>query len=159
MADSSIGLPLDGPGKLLDAEKVSRGGVDYYRERDTILVAANPVRDPLMAAALAAGASVDLDASTIAVAKTGKLVEVFVASSVACKWIVKTRDGGIELTLGVLFTGGLTGDPNDSFQPPDKGFCTLLGNGVDENFRVTVTNLDARFAADVYATVFWDEVP
>ena len=161
MADAFIGLPSpEGAGKKIDAETVIRGGTTYYRERDAIFAAAYPVRDVLSSANLAAGSSVDLDGTGIAAGSTGKLIAVELASSAACKWAVKTRDGAIELTMGVKFTSGLAGGkPSDVFTPPDKGFCILVGAGVDENFRVTVTNLDQQNAADVYATIWWDEIP
>ena len=115
-----------------------------------------PVRDALSTASLAAGSSANLDGTTIASGKTGKLMAVTVASSAACKWVIKSRDGAIELTFAVLFTGGMR--LTESWGSPDKRFTVLLGNGVDENFRVTVTNLDKANAADAYATIFWDEV-
>lgn len=124
-----------------------------------ILNVVGPVRDRLTSAALAAGASVNLDGTTIAAAKTGKLMEVEVGSSVACRWDIKSRDGAVELTFATLFTGGLaSGRPSRSWTPPDKRFTVLLGNGIDENFRVTATNLDAENPADVFTTIFWDEV-
>lgn len=160
MADGFLQVFPDSTGKRMDSEIVSRGGVDYYRERDVLYFAAYPVRDCLSSANLAAGSSVNLDGTTIAATKTGKLLGVQMASSAACKWIVKTRDGAIELTMGTVFTSGIAGQkPSDSFRPPDKQFCTLLGNGVDENFRVTATNLDQENAADVYVTIWWDEIP
>ena len=159
MADSHIGLPdPEGSGKKLDAEKVTRAGVDYYRERDTILVAANPIRDVVKSLSLAAGSSANLDSSIIDNLKTGKLIAVLVSSSAACKWVIKSRDNLVEVEFGTLFTSGLLDKSNDQFVPPDKNFCTLAGAGVDETFRVTVTNLDQENAADVYATIFWDEV-
>ena len=159
MADSFIGLPSpEGTGKKDDAESFLRGGVTIHRQRHTVIAAASPVRDALSTASLAAGSSANLDGTIIAAAKTGKLIAVVMASSVACKWIVKTRSGAVELTMGVVFTGGLSGRPFDRFDPPDKNFCTLAGNGVDTNFRITATNLDGKLAADAYATIFWDEV-
>lgn len=161
MADASINLAIpQTSGQKLDAESVVRGAVTYYRERDTVLVAAYPVRDVLSSASLLAGSSVDLDGTTIAASKTGKLISAWLSSSVACKWVIKTRDGAIELSMGVAFTSGISGCcPSLLWEPPDKGFCLLAGNGVDENFRVTATNLDGDNAADVYATIYWDEVP
>lgn len=161
MADAAIPLPPPSSvDRNVDAETVVRGGNTFYRERDTYVVAAYPQRDPLSSSALGAGSSDDLDGSTIAAMHTGKLCAVSVASSVACKWEIKTRDGGIELTMAVIFTGGLMGGcATAMWTPPDKHFCSLQGNGIDENFRVTVTNLDGDNAADAYATIFWDEVP
>ena len=185
MPDAYIQLPVDSVGKKVDVESLVVGAETVHRERDQIagkaateiaevkntdpaatlhgivtrpLNVVGPVRDVLTSAALAAGASVNLDGTTVAAGKTGKLMYVLVSSSVACKWVVKSRDGAVELNFAVMFTGGLVNKPSDEWAPIDKRFTTLLGNGVDENFRVTVTNLDAENAGDVYATLLWDEV-
>lgn len=181
MADSTIGLPNDGPGKKLDTEQLTVGAETVQRERDRLAGAGaaeladvktealashyglvvrpinltSPARSTLSSAELAIGASVDLDAATIPAATTGKLFVVDLASSAACKWDIKSRDGAVELTFTTVFTSEAS--PSARWQSPDKRFTTLLGNGVDENFRVTVTNL-GNAAADVYATVYWDEV-
>ena len=106
--------------------------------------------------ALAVGASDDIDGATIPSGVTGKLMGVTLASSGAAKWEIKTRDGGVEITIDVVLTGGFY-MPTFMWKPPHKDFATLAGAGVNENFRITVTNLDT-FAADYYATMFWDEV-
>lgn len=181
MADSTIGLPADGAGKKLDTEQLTVSGETVQRERDRIAGAADvelaevkteaaaaqyglvvrpidltsPTRSALSSASLAIGASVDLDATTIPASTTGKLIAVDVASSTACKWDIKSRDGAVILTFATIFTNETR--PTEQWRGPDKRFTTLLGNGVDENFRVTVTNL-GNAAADVYATVYWDEV-
>lgn len=186
MADTFITVTEAASGKKLDCEgPLSIGGQSVLRERVQLTgdgvaekaVVKNTdvapgsyalavrvtdinfaVRDFRSSASLAAGVAVDLDGTTIAVGKTGKLLGVDVSSSVACKWVVKTRDGAVELTVAVLFTGGLAGMPNAPFRVPDKSFATLAGAGVDENFRVTVTNQDAENSGDAYATIYWDEV-
>jgi hypothetical protein len=106
------------------------------------------------------GASVDLDAGTIAAATIGKLLRVLVGSSVPCKWVIKTRDAAVEVVVGVLYTGGLADRPTDQRKPWSKEGITLAGAGVDENFRVTVTNLSGSplTPADVHTTIEWDEV-
>lgn len=119
----------------------------------------SPNCDVRTAVALAAGASADLDAATIDNLKTGKLMAVMLASSAACKWVIKARDAAVETSIGIAYTSGVHGGrPTFDWMPPDKRFNTLAGAGVDENFRVTVTNLDSRNAADATATFFWDEV-
>ncbi len=188
MSDQSIGLPTDGVGKKLDTEELLVGAVTVQRERNQIagalaaeiaavlntdptgadygLVirqapAVSPSVDYVTSAALAAGATADLDATTIAAATTGKLMSVDVSCSVPCKWVIKTRDGAVEVIQNVLYTSGLTGGrPSRSYVPSDKDGVTLAGAGVDENFRITVTNLgtQALEAADVHATIEWDEV-
>lgn len=188
MADQVIQLPVDGVGKKLDTEELTVSAQTVQRERNQLAGAADveicrvvnsdpgvtdhglvvrdapPVSlsvDYVTSAALAAGASVDLDAATIAGASIGKLMRVLVGSSVPCKWEIKTRDGAVEVIKAVLFTSGVTGGrPSDHYVPASKEGVTLAGAGVDENFRVTVTNLgtQAAEAADVHATIEWDEV-
>jgi hypothetical protein len=188
MSDQTIGLPVDGIGKKLDTEELLVAATTVQRERNQIAGAADveiarvlntdplsadyalivrqappvsPSVDYVTSSALAAGASVDLDATTIAAATTGKLMRVDVGSSVPCKWVIKTRDGAVEVIKNVLYTSGLTGgQPTDHYIPASKDGVTLAGAGVDENFRVTVTNLgtQALEAADVHTTVEWDEV-
>ncbi len=184
MANATIGLPSDGAGKKIDSESLLVDGVLVHRERDQVggagdddiavvtdtdplvsehglavrpISLVSPQYSALTSAALADAASVDLDASTIPASTTGKLVAVTVASSVPCRWEIKSRDGGVELTFAVLFTTALSATAD--WVSPDKRFTVLLGNGVDENFRVSVANLagDGR-AGDVYASVFWDEI-
>lgn len=178
-------IDAEGIARELDVDLISVDGVDVIRERTRFAGAAaselsdaratdpatsdvgivtrplqvvSPVRDVLSAANLAAGANVDLDGTTIAAGHTGKLMGVTVASSVAAKWQIKSRDGAVELTFATVFTGGLSGKATEQWTPPDKRFTILLGNAIDENFRVTVTNLDFAKAADMHSTLFWDEV-
>lgn len=188
MGDSSIGLPADGPGKKLDTEQLTTGAGTVERERMQVAGAAageilrvvdtdpagtdhgvvtrdappiSPILDALSSANLANGASVDLDGTTIGAAKTGKLLRVTVGCSVACKWEIKTRDGAVLVTKAVLFTSGVSGGrPTETYTPTSKEMVTLAGNGVDENFRVTATNLSGfdALGADVAATIEWDEV-
>lgn len=184
MADAFVQISADGTGKRLDAELLTVAGNPVYRERDRLagegaddlavvtdtdpvevdhgvvvrpINVVNPIRDTLTSAALAAGGSVDLDGTTIASGKIGKLQAVMCASTAGlCKFTIKARDGGVETVVGVLFTS--QDRPTFTWVPPEKQYDTLLGNGVDENFRVTAKNLDALNAADVYATIYWDEV-
>ncbi len=188
MADAFIGLPVDGIGKKLDTEQLTIGMNTVQRERNQIAGAlaleiaavlatdpagadfglvvrqappVSPSVDYVTSSALAAGASTDLDATTISAASTGKLMRVDVGSSVPCKWEVKTRDGAVEVIKAVLYTSGLSGgNASRAYVPQSKDGVTLAGAGVDENFRVTVTNLgtQALEAADVHATIEWDEI-
>ncbi len=187
MADQTIGLPVDGVGKKLDTEELTVASVTVQRERNQVagagdveiarvvntdpsgtdyaLVvreapAVSPTSDYITSAALAAGASVDLDGTTIASSSVGKLLSVVVSSSVPCKCEVKSRDGAVLVTKAVLFTSGATSHPTERHTPVSKDSVTLAGNGVDENFRVTATNLGTQSleAADVYVTIEWDEV-
>jgi hypothetical protein len=188
MADGFIRLPVDDAGKRVDTEELTVNSLTVQRERhqvagvaDTDIAvvvdtdplttdhglvvrqapAVNPKVDYVTSANLAAGASIDLDATTISAATTGKLLRVTVGASVPCKWEIKTRDGAVEVTKAVLFTGGMgTGNESAQFTPISKDGVTLAGAGVDENFRVTATNLSAGVAAnaDVHTTIEWDEV-
>lgn len=188
MADGTIGLPADGPGKKLDTEQLSVGGNTVQRERMQIAGAAdtevarivsddpsptdyglvvrplpsissNAVLSTVSSSNLAAGASVHLDAATIPAATTGKLLQITVASSLPAKWVIKTRDGAVEVIIATIFTSGVTGGrPTDIWGASSKEMVSLAGAGVDENFRVTATNLDKFQAADVYSTIEWDEI-
>jgi hypothetical protein len=187
MADQTIGLPVDGIGKKIDTEELLVSSVTVQRERNQLAGKAdteicdvkatdpltthfgvvvrqappiNPKVDAVTSASLVQGASVDLDATTISAATTGKLMSVLVASSVACKWEVKSRDGAVLITYAVIFTDGLGSKSTFLWEPKSKDGVTLVGNGVDENFRVTATNQAGSLleTADVYATLEWDEV-
>lgn len=185
MSNSIIQLPTDGVGKKLDTEQLTVGANTVQRERDQIagvgaddiavvtdtdptpgtdhglvvkiLGPVNPVSNYRVSASLAADASVDLDAATIAVGATGKLKRVQVSSSVPCSWSIIKRDGAVETIIGVIRTGGYAGGSDGEYVPPDKYYDTLAYVGGDENFRVKVTN-QWIVAADVNATIFWDEV-
>ncbi len=187
MADQFIRVPVDGPGKRVDTEEITVNLLLVHRERNQIagvgateiarvldtdpagadfaLVVrqappVNPKADYVTSAALPISTSVDLDASTISAATTGKLMRVIVSSSVPCFWEVKTRDGGVEVIKAGFMTSGVNGDPTYTFEPFSKDEITLAGAGVDENFRVTATNLGTQAfdAADVMTTIEWDEV-
>ena len=179
MANSSIRLATDGAGKRIDTEELSVGGVVVHRERGQLAganeleisrvlnadPAANdyglvtrpvvwvaPVTDAQLSTALAAGGSVDLDAVLISNGLTGQLVSVLVSSSVPCRWEVKTRDNVTLVTKAVFFT-----ELTYTWDTPHKSFIELVGDGVDNNFRVTATNLSSNLAADVYVTFMFDE--
>ena len=179
-----VRLPPDGTGKRLDSDSLTIDSNLVHRERmrvageleaelavvnltdpaalaPALVVRLAPPDSPafsrLTSASLAAGASVDLDAATIPAATTGKLMAVSVASSVACKWEIKTRDGAVLVEVDTLVTS-VPGTPSLMWHTPHKDFVTLAGAGVDENFRINVTNLDDNLAADVYATLYWDEI-
>ncbi len=187
MSDQRIILPDDtsNTGKKLDTEQLTVDSQTVQRERDQIagtgaddiavvtdtdptpgtdhglvvkvLPDVNPVTDYKTSADLAVAASVNLDGTTISSGTTGKLKRVIVSSSVACRWAIIKRDGGSETTVGVIRTGGYADKPSGMYEPPDKHYVTQAYGDGDENFRVTATNNDSR-AADVDATIFWDEV-
>lgn len=185
MANSYIQLPEDGPGKKLDAGPVTVAGQGVHRERNQVAGAGaddiatvtdtdptpgtdhalavkllddiSPVSDYKTQANLAAGASIDLDGSAIGNGTTGKLKRVLVSSSVPCKWTIIKRDGASETIIGVIRTGGFGSGPDGIFEPPNKHYNTLAYGDGNENFRVTAKN-QWILAADVDATIFWDEV-
>jgi hypothetical protein len=113
------------------------------------------VEDPLplhqSSTTLAAGASTDLDFNAPGV--TGKLMHVAVASSVACRWVIKKKTAGT--TIAVLFTS--TRCPNAEYRPPSPEFHTVSSDG----FRITVTNLEPvnieATNGEVYATCCIDQ--
>jgi len=118
-----------------------------------------PIVDAKTASNLAAGASVHLDSVIVALFKIGKVQQITLSSSVACKWEVKKRTGGVDTALDTIFTSGFTGSsPTHEWEPPHRDYASLVGNGVDSVFRVTVTSLDGRNAANAYTTFMFDEV-
>lgn len=142
----------------IDADLFVRGADNILRQRGILMNAIDPAYSVLFSAALAAGASVDLDAAAIPIGKSGRFLGAHITSSAACKWVLATRDGGSVVAFVTVMTSGLSRTPAMRVDPPGREFIELpYGNG-DENWRVTVTNLDAQNAADVYATVYWDEV-
>lgn len=185
MADANI--PVGAPtstSQRLDAEQLTVGADTVVRERMQIAGAAateiarvtgtdppsgaqglvtreagprQPVTDLLTATALAAGASATLNGAVIANARTGKVRQVILASSAACKWVVATRAGATVVDKAIVYTSGLAGGrPSEVWAPP-RDFVTLAGNGTDTNFRVTVTNLDRANPADASAAILFDE--
>jgi hypothetical protein len=118
-----------------------------------------PVVDPKSSADLAAGASVNLDSEIISNGVTGKVQQITLSSSAPCKWVLKKSSGGVDTTLDTIFTSGNTGQsPSHEWEPPHRDYTDLTGNGVNTFYRVTATQLDAKNAANVYVTFFFDEV-
>ncbi len=107
--------------------------------------------------ALAAGASTDLDSAQIASGKTGELVAIVMAASVALKGQLFTVLNGAPSTIkATLFSLPSTSEP---WTVPSKKFFTQAqdaGAGFD-GFRLTVTNEDTTQPADVYVTFLYDE--
>ena len=185
MADSFVRIPPDDSGKRLDAESLTVAATPVFRERHQIAGAldveilavrntdpadddygivvrpapqVSPRTDFVTSSSLAPDASVNLDATTISAATTGKLLQLLVSSSAPCKWEFKTRDGAVEVLRFVIFTSGVTGEASKEIRPSNKEAYTHAHVSGDENFRVTVTNLGQLQSADVYTTFEWDEV-
>jgi len=184
MADGTIQLPAEGTGKKLDTEQLTVGANTVQRERFEIsgAAAAEIARvlntDPTGSeyaiiarlletnsaqfthatqATVAAGSSADLDGAQITSSKTGKLLGFDVAASVPFKVVLVTVLNGVEsANKSVLFSGG---DRNVMWRTPGRQFITVAQNagaGLDA-FRLKVTNLDTSQAADLYASLYWDE--
>lgn len=178
MPDGVIQVPLDDVGKRVatwitpdgDHQEVIVLGGSGNGEHAFVLAAdpaagafALPVRqappiDPKFerqtSIALAVGATATLDFATIPVATTGELMAVLVSSTALMKFEVQTRDGAVIISVATLFSSAA--EPSFEWQPKHKKTVTLAGAGVDENFRVVVTNLDNQ-PADAYVTAEWDE--
>lgn len=107
-------------------------------------------------AALAVGASADLDGTQVGSGLTGYLLRAIASSSVAFKAELKAVLNGVETVLDTRISqpGWVV------FEPPDKRLWTVAEDvtaGLDV-FRVTITNLGTgTTAADVYGTLQWDE--
>ena len=159
MADGFVQLPPDSTGKklrlvgpLVDGsyvEVVLLGDIngDQFPE--------SPKYSTLTSANLAAGASVTLDAAAITNATTGRLIAASVAASVPLKAEVVTVVGGTPTTRDVMFTSDA--ELSRVWGAPHPNYLRVAGNGANL-FRVRLTNLDNSEAADVYATLYWDEV-
>jgi hypothetical protein len=126
---------------------------------DDLVTLERPIGPLLYSSSVAvnAGSSDDMSTPAISTGKTGKLAQVTLSSSVACKWVIKTAEGAVESTIDTVFTAGLTGNPTVLWAPVHQDYVPLDG-GAGNVFRVTATNLDAKFAATMYATFWWDEV-
>lgn len=115
--------------------------------------AENPQDDLLVQANLAAGSNIDLDATAITIGKMGRLMGVDAGASVPLRVDIQLVSGS-RVTRTSLYTmaGGFL-----SWRPPAPTFVELIGAGTNK-FGVSITNLSPSRAADVSATVYWDEV-
>ena len=115
-------------------------------------------RNHATSAALAPGASVDLDSSQVSSGTTGKLMGLWVGATAPLKVEVKTVLNAAESV--VLATAFSSAGQMAKLPLPSKDHITQAHSvtaGFD-GFRVTITNLDTGAAGvDVYATFFWDE--
>lgn len=102
----------------------------------------------------AAGASTTLNGASITAGKTGQLAKVTVTASVRYKAVIESFNGTTATTLAVLFGEGYS---TQEFEPVDNTLFQQAG-GTGNVFRVTMTNGDNVFAADLYATLQWFEV-
>lgn len=99
----------------------------------------------------------DLDSDQIASGKTGKLVAVLIAASVALKGVLSTVLNGAPTTRATFFSPA---GKHELVLFPSREFITQPESGTAgfDGFRITATNLDTTQAADAYATFFYDEM-
>lgn len=119
----------------------------------TVERVSSPQHSLVAATALAAGGSSALNAADIATATTGQLAGVDVGSTVPFRADVETVSGARVIRATLYGRAGET----VQWRPPSRRFIELAG-GAGIRFGLTVTNLDANEAADIRATVYWDEV-
>lgn len=109
-----------------------------------------------LSVSLGAGATASLDSDQISSGLTGKLIGVWVHSSVFLKAELFTvQNATPSAVLATWFPSPWLGDK----EIPARGYVDQAedaGVGFD-GFRIDVTNLDPSEAADVYATFFFDE--
>ena len=174
MADSFIQVPADAGGKKVDATELTVGANTVQRQHvipagvaatdlarvtaseglSTSLSVLSANRTHATSASLAAGGEVDLDATQITSALTGKLVQIIITSSIPFRAQLKTVTNAVASAALVTWI-----DRHVDCTFAHKKFITVAQNagaGID-TFRVTITNLDTASAADVYATFFYDE--
>ena len=115
-----------------------------------------PKVDALTSASLAAGSSVSLDGTQVASGLTGKLAGITVSASVPLKVEVRTALNASYTTRIVLF--GRSMEPI-TWVTPHRDYISQIEDATAgfDGFNVNITNMDNTQAADVYATIFWDE--
>lgn len=140
-------------------------GADGANDGDVARDNPFPARDYLLspqtstssAATVAAGGQGTIDSAQISADKTGQLLKVVVAASVAVKATLYTVAEGV-VSAAIMTEFGWSG--RCELRAPSREFVTAAwgsGGGFD-GFRVVVTNLDPTLAADIHAVFFWDEV-
>jgi len=124
----------------LQVDVVTGGGLD---------TPTNPVASVVTSAALAAGASANLDTADIP-SKFGWGVDL--TASVPIKAVLQTVANAIATTVTTLFARA--GEPIQ-WRAPNRNFWKVAGAtaGLD-GLRAVITNLDTSEAADVYATFY-----
>jgi len=116
-----------------------------------------PKTTHVVSTSLAAGGTVSLDSDQISSGQTGKLIRIWVHSSVFLKAELFTVLNNTPSAVRATWFPSPLSDADKSI--PAKGYFVQAqdaGAGFD-GFRVDVTNLDPSQAADVYATFFFDE--
>lgn len=115
--------------------------------------AVSPQSEQVSQAALGAGSNVDLTASDITTGTTGYLHGVDVGASVPLKCAIQTVSGTRTTRTTIYVPGGST----VQWRTPAAGFITQAG-GTGNAFGVSITSLVVEDAADVIATLYWEEI-
>lgn len=131
----------------LQVDVITGGGAD---------TPTNPVSVAVTSAAVAAGASANLDTADLG-GTTKKLWGVDVAASVPWKAVIGGYENGASVeTYTTLF--GRAGE-SVSWKPPHRDFSqeAFSANAGFDGFRVVMTNMDNVSAADLYAQIHYSD--
>lgn len=173
MADGVV-IPLTGTGDatakvavdIVDGDKAAQlFKLAYAADGSALLVPADAdglvvqqkLEDPnsqlLQAAALAAGSGADVDAANLTSGKTGRLLGADIGASVPVRCDLQTVSGARTARAVIFADPGRTA----SWRAPAPRFIELLGTGTSK-FGAHVVNLSPHAQADVWVTLYWDEV-
>lgn len=150
-ADGFVQVPPDSTGKKIDNVELVVGANTVERQR-FVVGAVDPTNERLTSANLSAGVNVDLTTADITTGKTGKLAAVDVSASVPLRVDIQ-KVSGARVTLATVF---IRAGATMMWKTPHLDHVTQAG-GVGNGFGVSITNLDTSQAADVYATLYWEE--
>lgn len=162
---ASVGVEDDGVEVLASISGLDFGSglVVVDNGDNTVTVNAVDIGEPVLpqssfgtASSLSPGISSNIDGDDITAGQTGQLAMVRVSSSVPVKAEIQTVAGITTTTHDTVFTS--EAKPSETWFPPHKEWLELAG-GAGQFFRVRVTSLDTSDTADVYAAIYWDEVP
>lgn len=114
----------------------------------------SPQTSAVLAAALSAGANVDLNAADITTGKTGRLLGVDIGGTVPCRCDIQEVNGARTTRTTIYTERG----ESKAWRPPMGSKWFDLVGGVGKHFGVSITNLDVNKAADLRGTIYWDEI-
>ena len=149
--DSFIQTPPDSTGKKVDNVELVVGANTVQRQR-FVVGAIDPKDERLTSVDLGAGVNVDLTTADITTGKTGKLAAADVGASVPLRVDIQTVSGA-RVTRSTIFTQA---GETVRWRTPHLDHLTQAG-GAGNGFGVSITNLDTSQAANVYATLYWEE--
>lgn len=185
MPDSSIGLPLDGPGKKVDTESVTTGAGAVERERHQFAGAGateicrvlssdpasadhglvtresalvSPQDSEATVATVAAGSTGSVDSTQLSSGVTGKLLSFEADGSAAFKVELQTVLNGVPTTRITKISRGGQGV---SWKTPHKDLISQAESATAgfDGFRLLFTNLDTGSGStDFHGSFLWDEV-